>query len=54
EYVGLTGARLDAAEMLACGLATHYVPSSAWDLKVYHEMCMDKYSEVRDAFHVSQ
>lgn len=27
EYVGLTGARLDGAEMLACGLATHYVPS---------------------------
>ncbi|GLT92841.1 hypothetical protein SLE2022_106560 [Rubroshorea leprosula] len=28
EYVGLTGARLDGAEMLACGLATHYVPSA--------------------------
>lgn len=27
EYVGLTGARLDGAEMLACGLATHYVPA---------------------------
>ncbi|KAI5647599.1 hypothetical protein M9H77_33604 [Catharanthus roseus] len=27
EYVGLTGTRLDGAEMLACGLATHYVPS---------------------------
>ncbi|GFP93892.1 3-hydroxyisobutyryl-coa hydrolase 1 [Phtheirospermum japonicum] len=27
EYVGLTGARLDGAEMLACGLSTHYVPS---------------------------
>jgi 3-hydroxyisobutyryl-CoA hydrolase len=27
EYVGLTGVRLDAAEMLACGLATHFVPS---------------------------
>lgn len=26
EYMGLTGARLDGAEMLACGLATHYVP----------------------------
>ncbi|KAL8192459.1 hypothetical protein R6Q57_027644 [Mikania cordata] len=25
EYVGLTGARLDSAEMLACGLATHFV-----------------------------
>nr|GEW55401.1 3-hydroxyisobutyryl-CoA hydrolase 1-like [Tanacetum cinerariifolium] len=25
EYVGLTGARLDGAEMLACGLATHFV-----------------------------
>ncbi|CAM8901748.1 unnamed protein product [Rhodiola kirilowii] len=27
EYLGLTGARLDDPEMLACGLATHYVPS---------------------------
>ncbi|KAI8545587.1 hypothetical protein RHMOL_Rhmol07G0051000 [Rhododendron molle] len=26
EYVGLTGSRLDGAEMLACGLATHFVP----------------------------
>ncbi|KAK9032444.1 hypothetical protein V6N11_056708 [Hibiscus sabdariffa] len=28
EYLGLTGARLDGAEMLACGLATHFVPSA--------------------------
>ncbi|CAO2146782.1 unnamed protein product [Urochloa humidicola] len=28
EYVGLTGARLDGAEMLACGLATHFVQSN--------------------------
>ncbi|KAH0979971.1 hypothetical protein GBA52_007148 [Prunus armeniaca] len=28
EYLGLTGARLDGAEMLACGLATHLVPSA--------------------------
>ncbi|KAK9748872.1 hypothetical protein RND81_02G086800 [Saponaria officinalis] len=28
EYVGLTGTRLDGPEMLACGLATHYVPST--------------------------
>ncbi|XP_027113516.1 3-hydroxyisobutyryl-CoA hydrolase 1-like [Coffea arabica] len=27
EYVGLTGARLDGAEMLATGLATHFVPA---------------------------
>uniref|UniRef100_A0A0D3HT27 3-hydroxyisobutyryl-CoA hydrolase n=1 Tax=Oryza barthii TaxID=65489 RepID=A0A0D3HT27_9ORYZ len=27
EYVGITGVRLDAAEMLACGLATHFVSS---------------------------
>ncbi|KAK1408898.1 hypothetical protein QVD17_41034 [Tagetes erecta] len=26
EYVGLTCVRLDGAEMLACGLASHYVP----------------------------
>ncbi|XP_070006922.1 3-hydroxyisobutyryl-CoA hydrolase 1-like isoform X2 [Nicotiana tabacum] len=28
EYAGLTGARLDGAEMLACGLATHFVSSA--------------------------
>lgn len=28
EYVGLTGTRLDGAEMVACGLATHFVPLS--------------------------
>uniref|UniRef100_A0A6N2KD46 3-hydroxyisobutyryl-CoA hydrolase n=1 Tax=Salix viminalis TaxID=40686 RepID=A0A6N2KD46_SALVM len=28
EYVGLTGARLDGAEMFMCGLATHFVPSA--------------------------
>ncbi|KAH0979972.1 hypothetical protein GBA52_007149 [Prunus armeniaca] len=28
ENLGLTGARLDGAEMLACGLATHFVPSA--------------------------
>ncbi|KAG0531021.1 hypothetical protein BDA96_05G238300 [Sorghum bicolor] len=28
EYVALTGARLDGAEMLACGLATHFVMSN--------------------------
>ncbi|KAJ1402675.1 Enoyl-CoA hydratase/isomerase, HIBYL-CoA-H type [Sesbania bispinosa] len=27
EYLGLTGARLGGAEMAACGLATHFVPS---------------------------
>ncbi|XP_060675744.1 probable 3-hydroxyisobutyryl-CoA hydrolase 3 [Ziziphus jujuba] len=27
EYIGLTGARIKGAEMLACGLATHFVPS---------------------------
>ncbi|KAK7382759.1 hypothetical protein VNO80_01816 [Phaseolus coccineus] len=32
EYVGLTGARLNGAEMLACGLATHFVPSSKLSL----------------------
>ncbi|KAJ4894464.1 3-hydroxyisobutyryl-CoA hydrolase 1 [Raphanus sativus] len=28
EYLGLTGARLDGTEMLSCGLATHFVPST--------------------------
>ncbi|KAF7845107.1 putative 3-hydroxyisobutyryl-CoA hydrolase 3 [Senna tora] len=27
EYLGLTGTRLDGAEMVVCGLATHFVPS---------------------------
>ncbi|XP_042403471.1 probable 3-hydroxyisobutyryl-CoA hydrolase 3 isoform X3 [Zingiber officinale] len=27
EYLGLTGAKLNGAEMVACGLATHFVPS---------------------------
>ncbi|XP_031503299.1 3-hydroxyisobutyryl-CoA hydrolase 1-like [Nymphaea colorata] len=27
EYVGLTGVRLSGADLLACGLATHFVPS---------------------------
>lgn len=31
EYLGLTGARLDGAEMLACGLATHFVSSTRLD-----------------------
>lgn len=29
EYVGLAGARLDGGEMLACGLATHFVQSNS-------------------------
>ncbi|XP_034704111.1 probable 3-hydroxyisobutyryl-CoA hydrolase 2 [Vitis riparia] len=28
EYLGLTGARLDGSEMLACGLASHFVLSN--------------------------
>ncbi|KAM1027493.1 hypothetical protein ACFX14_040252 [Malus domestica] len=32
EYVGLTGTRLDGAEMLACSLATHFVPSTRLSL----------------------
>ncbi|KAI3715188.1 hypothetical protein L6452_22159 [Arctium lappa] len=29
EYIGLTGARLDGAEMLAFGLGTHFIPSQS-------------------------
>ncbi|MCL7043505.1 hypothetical protein MKW94_026736 [Papaver nudicaule] len=32
EYIGLTGARLDGTEMLACGIATHFVPSTKLSL----------------------
>jgi enoyl-CoA hydratase len=31
QFIGLTGARLDGAECLALGLATHYIPSFALD-----------------------
>ncbi|KAH7864283.1 hypothetical protein Vadar_027772 [Vaccinium darrowii] len=32
EYLSLTGTRLDGAEMLACGLATHFVPEARLSL----------------------
>uniref|UniRef100_M0ZG15 3-hydroxyisobutyryl-CoA hydrolase n=2 Tax=Solanum tuberosum TaxID=4113 RepID=M0ZG15_SOLTU len=32
EYAGLTGSRFDGAEMLACGLATHFVSSDVYYL----------------------
>ncbi|KAJ0523098.1 putative 3-hydroxyisobutyryl-CoA hydrolase [Helianthus annuus] len=32
EYVGLTGARLNGAEMLVFGLGTHFVPSKVFAL----------------------
>uniref|UniRef100_A0A7C8ZEX9 3-hydroxyisobutyryl-CoA hydrolase n=1 Tax=Opuntia streptacantha TaxID=393608 RepID=A0A7C8ZEX9_OPUST len=38
EYLGLTGARLDSAEMLACCLATHFVPSVKLPL-LEEELC---------------
>ncbi|KAF5732811.1 Beta-hydroxyisobutyryl-CoA hydrolase 1 isoform 1 [Tripterygium wilfordii] len=38
EYVGLTGTRLDGAEMLACGLATHFVPAAKLNL-LEQELC---------------
>lgn len=37
EYVGLTGARLDGAEMLACGLATHFVLSEVYYLFNFYD-----------------
>uniref|UniRef100_A0A1D1XCZ5 3-hydroxyisobutyryl-CoA hydrolase n=1 Tax=Anthurium amnicola TaxID=1678845 RepID=A0A1D1XCZ5_9ARAE len=40
EYVGLTGVRLDGAEMLACGLATHFVPSKR--LSMLEELLIKK------------
>ncbi|KAL9245116.1 hypothetical protein vseg_018804 [Gypsophila vaccaria] len=57
EYVGLTGARLDGPEMLACGLGTHYVrsaklPSLEQELceansgdPVFIQKIIDKYAE---------
>jgi hypothetical protein len=32
EYVALVGARLDGAEMLKCGLATHFLRSNVGSL----------------------
>lgn len=41
-YLGLTGARLKAADTLHCGLATHYVPSSRFaELKAALCDCAD-------------
>lgn len=34
EYVGLAGARLDGAEMLVCGLATHFVQLNVGSLVI--------------------
>ncbi|KAK3212903.1 hypothetical protein Dsin_017609 [Dipteronia sinensis] len=39
EYLGLTGAQIDGAEMIACGLATHFVLSK--DLQLL-ENALDK------------
>lgn len=30
EYLGLTAARINGIEMLACGLATHFILSKVW------------------------
>lgn len=38
EYLGLTGARLDGADMLSCGLATHFVPSQVILFTTYHNL----------------
>ncbi|KAI9070437.1 hypothetical protein K1719_047600 [Acacia pycnantha] len=32
EYLGLTGRHLNGAEMVECGLATHFVPSKKLNL----------------------
>ncbi|KAJ8438475.1 hypothetical protein Cgig2_008962 [Carnegiea gigantea] len=50
EYLGLTGARLGGAEMLACGLATHFVPSVRLPL-LEEELCK---TFLNDAACVSQ
>lgn len=41
EYVGLTGTRLDGPELLACGLATHFVHSTKLSL-LEEELCEAK------------
>ncbi|KAF7813383.1 putative 3-hydroxyisobutyryl-CoA hydrolase 3 [Senna tora] len=37
EYVGLTGAQLNGVEMVACGLATHFVPSKGARAKLFEK-----------------
>lgn len=38
EYLGLTGGRLSGEEMLACGFATHYIPSARLPL-IEEQLC---------------
>lgn len=35
QYLGLTGTRLRAADLLHCGLATHLVPREKWENRVF-------------------
>jgi enoyl-CoA hydratase/carnithine racemase len=49
EYLALTGSRLDGAEMLACGLATHFVP-----LEVFtHLRCLLEWNQIADFLHMA-
>ncbi|KAK9144469.1 hypothetical protein Sjap_004372 [Stephania japonica] len=55
EYLGLTGARINGAEMLACGLATHFIPS-IYLASLERELCRTNFanpvviSKILDAF----
>ncbi|XP_078162840.1 putative 3-hydroxyisobutyryl-CoA hydrolase 3 [Carex rostrata] len=42
EYLGLTATRLDAAEMVACGLATHFVSSKVHILLEVHKKLINQ------------
>ncbi|TVU31583.1 hypothetical protein EJB05_23273 [Eragrostis curvula] len=55
EYVGLAGARLDGAEMLACGLATHFVHSNNLMLLVtliHYELFATVFCQVGQLWHM--
>lgn len=50
EYLALSGARLDGAEMLACGLATHFVPSYVGSLATSILIKLPNFSSSYDVF----
>lgn len=39
EFLALTGARLNGKELVAAGLATHFVPSEV-RLKIFTQLCL--------------
>lgn len=53
EYLGLTATRLDAAEMVACGLATHFVSSKVQILLEVHKKLINQQANLAQVFFCS-